>query len=260
MEYQKYPEKDDIFSVDNERFERARLEAESSVREGIGTLSEKLIHATLKNYLEHRKSLQEVPYLGSVADVKNECGVLEIQTRSLIRLSSKLEKFLPESPVTLVYPILREKLISRMDVKTGDVTSPRKSPRRGEGWDILPELSGLSKFFGDKNLSVKIAFINAHEVTKLPEDGIRHRRVSYKLYITPTELVSFVDASTRESIIKLLPESLPDRFTAKDFERCTKLRGRRGYFSLKFLLEIGALEREAEGRKYIYKIKKQYLI
>ena len=47
---------------------------------GIGTLSEKLIHKTLKLFIEPRSELHEVPYMDSVVDVLNEQGVYEIQT------------------------------------------------------------------------------------------------------------------------------------------------------------------------------------
>ena len=54
------------------RFAEARIVAMGSVvpEEGIGRLSEKSIHKIFKLYVEPDSNFHEVPYLGSIADVK----------------------------------------------------------------------------------------------------------------------------------------------------------------------------------------------
>ena len=112
-------------------FRRAKLRvlAEEVKTDGVGGLSEKAIHKILKLTFEPNTDFHEVKFLGSVADIKNGEGIIEIQTKDLFRLESKLEKFLAVSPVTVVIPLIREKYIRWIDTETGEITEPRKSPR-----------------------------------------------------------------------------------------------------------------------------------
>ena len=73
----------------------------------IGTLSEKTIHAILKYYLEPNASCHEIRVGSFFADIKNEQGIFEIQTRQFYKLQGKLAVFLEQYPVTVVYPIVR---------------------------------------------------------------------------------------------------------------------------------------------------------
>lgn len=52
------------------------------------------------------------------ADIRNEDGIIEIQTRALYRLKPKLDAFLPLDAVTVVYPIAAVKRLSWLDPKT----------------------------------------------------------------------------------------------------------------------------------------------
>ena len=71
----------------------ATLESERGGR-GIGTLGEKTLHAVLKNYFEPNAANHEIKVGGFVADIVNDKGVTEIQTRSFDRLKRKLSTFL----------------------------------------------------------------------------------------------------------------------------------------------------------------------
>ena len=73
---------------------------------GIGTRKEKILHSILKYTIEPREQYHEVKHLGSICDIKNEEGIYEIQTRGLYRLGSKLDKFLKESRVHIIYPVI----------------------------------------------------------------------------------------------------------------------------------------------------------
>ena len=47
-------------------------------RSGIGTLSEKTVHAILKNYYEPDEEKQEIPIENSVADIFSDGGIMEL--------------------------------------------------------------------------------------------------------------------------------------------------------------------------------------
>ena len=64
------------------RLLRAIAAAETECKESsIGRLGEKMLHRTLKYYLEPDRSYHEVDLLGSVADIKRGDRIIEIQTR-----------------------------------------------------------------------------------------------------------------------------------------------------------------------------------
>ena len=97
-----------IVSCSNdERFLAAcdRIIHTEHIENGIGTLSEKTVHSVLKYYLEPDTSFHEVKTGRYVADIRTPDGIYEIQTRQFNKLRNKLEAFLPEYSVTVVYPI-----------------------------------------------------------------------------------------------------------------------------------------------------------
>ncbi len=88
--------------IDTERFERARGRVIGIERQrlGIGTLSEKTVHAVLKNYYAPDEDMHEIPIENFVADIFDGEAVIEIQTRSFQNMRRKLAAFLPLYPVT----------------------------------------------------------------------------------------------------------------------------------------------------------------
>lgn len=227
-----------------------------SASEGIGTLSEKHIHKVLKLYFEPREEFHEAQYLGSIADVKNEQGIIEIQTRAFDRLLPKLEKFLPELPVTVVYPLVINKKIVWLDPETGEFSDPRRSTRKGRLSDALPELSKLASIIPHERLTVKLVLLSVTEYNLLDGWDRSKKRGSTKLDKTPDEMLDIIELKSLDDYRRLIPDFDSDSFTAKDFNKKTALKGRRASFALKFLLNLGFLEREkGEGRAYVYRIK-----
>ena len=82
---------------------------------GIGTLSEKTLHAVLKKFYEPDISHQEIPLEGYVADIFRDNEIIEIQTQNFNAMRKKLDTFLPLYPVTIVYPILHQKWLNWID-------------------------------------------------------------------------------------------------------------------------------------------------
>lgn len=85
-----------------------RCTGQPAERPQIGTRGERALHAALKRRIEPDESLHEIPCMGFVADICNASGIVEIQTRAFDRLRGKLARYLPEMPVTLVYPAVRQ--------------------------------------------------------------------------------------------------------------------------------------------------------
>lgn len=125
---------------DKKAFEEAKRKIIGIDRQrlGIGTLSEKTVHAILKNYYEPDEDRQEIPIENYVADIFAGGEIIEIQTRQFDKLRGKLSAFLPLYPVTIVYPIPREKWIIWIDQETGELSGKRKSPLKGSPYTVFP--------------------------------------------------------------------------------------------------------------------------
>ncbi len=224
---------------DAKRFE---LLAEQSLLEektdgGIGTLGEKAVHQTIKAYIEPRQEYRERKTLGFVADILNENGIFEIQTRSFEKLTKKIEKALCDFPITVVYPLVREKRICWLSQDTGEVVEIKRSPKHEYPCDALAELSKIGKFIGKDGFSVCIIFISADEYRILDgyDESRKKRATKYNIY--PRELIEILEINTVEDLHKLIPENLPERFESKDFYKRISRKGRGAFYALKFMVE-----------------------
>ena len=134
---------------------------------GIGTYMEKTIHIFLKNYFEPNTEFHEMPLGKKCADISNEHGIIEIQTRSFNNLRSKLEAFLPENKVTVVYPYAAIKWLSWLDPETGEITKKRKSPRKQTVFDSFYELYKIRPYLSHPNLNVYLIGLEVEETRLL---------------------------------------------------------------------------------------------
>ena len=124
-------------------------------RIGIGTLSEKTLHAILKNTYEPDEDKQEIPIGRFYADIYADGEIIEIQTAQFNRMREKLAAFLPEYPVTIVYPIAKEKWLLWIDEETGEIKEKRKSPKKGNPYIGFPELYKIKMFLKILKLILK---------------------------------------------------------------------------------------------------------
>ena len=134
--------------IDSQAFDAAKekIIGKSHNDKGIGTLSEKTLHAVLKMYYEPDEDNHEVAIDGYFADIYNEHGIIEIQTRQLNKLRDKLSVFLNEYQVRVIYPMPYEKYLSWIEPETGNITSRRKSPKRCSMYDAMFELYMIKAF------------------------------------------------------------------------------------------------------------------
>ena len=234
-------------------FEAARERASATAeRSGIGTLGEKLVHRTLKLYLEPREECHEVPICGYVADILNESGVTEIQTRGFARMKEKLARFLAEHPVTLVYPVVACKEILWFDKQSGELVSRRRSSKHSAEYDLLSELSGIGELALHENLTLKVVLLRAEEYRLLDGSGRDRKDGATKVDIFPTELIAEREIRGASGLYELLPP-LPQPFSAKDFASALRLRGIRASMTLRFARRTGIVRQVGKlGNAYLY--------
>lgn len=241
--------------IDNLRFAIAYEKAVNEAREGIGRLGEKTIHRTLKHYFEPDSSFHEVKYGSMVCDIKNGDEIIEIQTRSFDRLIPKLRSYLISNFVTVVYPIVENKTICKIDVNSGETVYLRKSPKKGKTIDALAEVAKLREFIPNENLRILLVFIDATEARMDGKTVRVGRKRTEKLDAIPTSINSILELRCVEDYRVLLPENLPNEFGSKDFEKLTKLHNINLHAALAFFIKTGIFSRDKRGgRSYIYTI------
>src|SRR6185436_17209333 len=140
---------------------------------GIGLLNEKPLHASLKQWYAQPGDQFEVPVDGFVIDIVRGSQMIEIQTRNLAAINSKLLRLTHSHQVRLIYPIVKEKWIVRSASTNGDACVRRKSPKRGRLEDLFWELVSIPQLLSNPNFSLEVLMIREEEVRR---DDRRRRK------------------------------------------------------------------------------------
>lgn len=241
--------------MDNIAFQRACdkiLKAERE-RKQIGTLSEKTLHAILKNYFEADVSKHEIKISGYFADIANEKGIIEIQTGNFNVLRKKLNVFLEIAPVTLVYPIPYIKWLYWIEEDTNQIGPKRKSPKKGSPYMALIELYKIKEYLLHPNLNLCLVMINMEEYKILNGWSIDKKKGSSRYDRIPTEIVEEIYIPDRTQYHKLIPKELEDGFTSKDYKKKSGLSLSKSQTALNVLNYVGVVERIGKvGNSYLY--------
>ena len=243
--------------IDREAFEAARKKVigVDRKRSGIGTLSEKTVHAILKNYYEPDEEKQEIPIENYVADIFSDGGIMEIQTRQFNKMRNKLSAFLPLYLVTIVYPIPREKWIIWIDEESGELSRKRKSPAKGNVYLAFIELYKIKMYLKNPNLRVKLVLMDMEEYKLLNGWSRDKKRGSSRYDRIPTELVEDVDITRIEDYMQFVPYDLEEEFTSKEFAKAAHIPVKLAQTVLNILYDIGTVTRTGKkGREYLYTV------
>jgi hypothetical protein len=202
----------------------------------IGTLNEKALHASLKEWYARPGDRFEIPIDGFIVDVVRGDLLVEVQTRNFAAIKRKLVTLTAHYPVRLVYPVAREKWIVRLTEDGRSELGRRKSPKRGGVEHVFEELVHIPKLLSSPNFSLDVLLIQEEEVRRY--DGRRgwvtqERRllevVGQHLFETPADVAA------------LAPPTLPDPFTTADLAAAVGKRRRLARKMAYCLREMGAL-------------------
>ena len=238
-------------------FEAAKALAEQrlATRESIGRLQEKRLHATLKFWLDADEMHHEIKLpCGAVADIFDGERVTEIQNGNFSGFRIKLCRLLEEYPVTVIYPLPRKKMLYWIDPETGETSKGQRSPKVGSFADAAPELLFIGKQLFHPNLVVRLQLIDVDEYKIQDGWGKDGKRGAHRAERVPTALGESLDIRTPNDLKCCLPTKIPPQFTAAEYSKCTRLRGRRLSAALKLFLEAGVVTREKQGKTYIYTV------
>lgn len=226
------------------------------VDSGVGTLSEKYLHALLKNFYEQDKSCHEVTVGRFTADICKENSIIEIQTRSLNRLRDKLEYYIESGyKVKVVYPIPRHKWLVWVDNETGDMTKRRKSPKIGSIYSSIPELYKIKYFLDWKNFEIDLLFYDAEEYRNLDGYGKDKKFRSTRLEMIPLCLCEIVSISNLVDWKRFLPSDLPIFFKSSDLAKSAEITKSYASTLLNILSYLGVVKKcGKDGKSYLYEI------
>ena len=229
---------------DKERFSEAcrALCGEMPSRKKIGVLSEKTLHSVIKRFIEPNEALQEVKVGNHYADIKNDDGIFEVQTRSFNKLRAKITSYLETETVTIVYPIPAVKRLIWIDAQTGELTTPRKSPKHGSYFDAYPELYKLDMLIANESLRVLLLLIDMDEYRYLNGWSADGKKGSTRHERFPLALADSLLLVTKEDYEGLLPSDLCSPFTSKEFASAAKIRLKIAQTVLTVLLKRGAVQ------------------
>ena len=242
---------------DMEAFENAKNKIIGIDRQrlGIGTLSEKTVHAILKNYYEPDEDKQEIPIENYVADIYSNGEIIEIQTRQFNKMRDKLKVFLPLYPVTIVYPIPREKWLIWIDEESGELSKKRKSPAKGNPYVAFIELYKSKMFLKHSNLRLKLVLIDMEEYRLLNGWSKDKKKGSSRYDRIPTRLVEEVEINCIQDYMQFVPYDLPEQFTTKDFAKAAHIPVRLSQTVLNILYYVEVVERVGKnGNSYLYEV------
>ena len=229
------------------------------LEDGIGTLSEKRMHAILKHYVCADEACYEIRVKdtlgqadtkgnGYVADVLRGSNIWEIQTGSMYPMRAKIAWYMQHTPyvVTVVVPVPYRKHINWIDPATGKVQKRSARPHTTKPSSVISELFWLREHLSNPRLRFELLLLEVEEYRLLDGYGKEKKARASRYEKIPTALCGTVVLEKREDYLQFLPETLPDTMTAKQYAAATGIRGRDTYYALRALVGAGLL---TEGDK-----------
>ena len=220
---------------------------------GIGTYKEKSLHYILKNFFCPNKDFHETSYKGYIADIMKDGYITEIQSSSLSGMKGKLDAFLEENCVRIVFPIIEKRNIVWVDPESGDMKRSPRSVSSENIYVLICQLIYILDYLRDPSLTVTAVTLCADDYRLLNGRGRDRKIGAEKLDCVPTELIDIFDLVFPDDLARFIPEKLPEAFTRDEFSKATRLRGRALWAVLKVMLEMRVIVRlENDGRRYRY--------
>jgi len=180
------------------------------------TLNEKHLHIKLKEWLSQPGDRFEVDLDGYVIDIERQGLLIEIQTRNFSAIKRKLTALSGRYKVRLIFPIAVEKWIVKL-VMDGETTgNRRKSPKRGDIFELFEELVSFPELMMNPNFTVETILIQEEEVRKYRKGSSWRRKGWSTVERRLLDIKERVLFETTTDLALLLPKNLPNSFTTAE--------------------------------------------
>lgn len=222
----------------------------------IGTLNEKSLHASLKDWYARPGDLFEQPVDGYIIDIVRGEQLIEIQTGSFSPLKTKLRKLVKKHPVQLVYPVAAQKWLVKLDEDGHRPTNRRKSPKKMGVESVFSELVYIPHLLENPRFSISVLLIHEVEVRRHDPRRAWRRR---GWVVDDRQLLKVVSETCfrhPDELLTLLPITLPDPFTTADLAREIHQPRRLAQQMTYCLRKMGVIEQMGKsGRAHAYSRK-----
>ena len=172
----------------------------------IGTLNEWTLHASLKEHYKKPGDRLEESIDGYVIDIVRDKELIEIQTTNFSSMKKKLNRLLQNHHVKVIHPIASRRVIIRESLDGTQIFSKRKSPKKGNYYDLFQELIYIPHIARRDNFSLEVVL--THEIERKRNDGKGSwRRRGWS--VVDRELVEVVESKKFDSLkdyLGLIPE------------------------------------------------------
>jgi hypothetical protein len=202
----------------------------------IGVLREGPLHAAIKAALARPGDRLEVPVGRFVIDLVRANGELvEVQTGGFTPLGPKLDALLDDHRFRIVYPVAAERRIIRIDAD-GEVTSLRRSPRRGGVIDVFDRLVAFPSLLTHPHLTVDVLLLREDHVRADRVARGRRRRDPGQRRLV--EVLGRVELRGPDDVLRSLPALPQGPFSTREFADlvgCTVSLAQRAVYCLRMM-------------------------
>jgi hypothetical protein len=222
----------------------------------IGTLREKPLHASLKEWYSQPGDRVECPVEGYVIDLVRGDLLIEIQTSGFSSMKRKVLSLLDSGHrLRIIHPIPVDRWIVKVDAD-GTILGRRRSPRHGDPTDVFSELVSFPGSMAQPGLEVEVV-MTIEEQYRSHTPGRAWRRKGWT--VLERRLVDVVDTfllAGTEDLIRLLPSGLPEEFTTADLAARLGRPKRTGQQMAYCLRTLGALTVVGKtGNSVLYQLR-----
>lgn len=195
----------------------------------------------------------EVRVAGRVVDVVLPGEFVEIQTRGLGSISTKIMRLACVGPVRVVHPIAVSTTIRRIDPDSGELQSERRSNARRDLYSAFDELVRASDLVASPNVTLDFVLVKVME-TRIRGGGRSWRRRGDR--VLARELEEVLDTrslESREDWLGLIPSTLAQPYDSETLGWALGIQPGRARKILYTYCRAGLL-REAgiRGRRKLY--------
>jgi hypothetical protein len=203
----------------------------------IGVLREGPLHAAVKAMLARPGDRFEVPVGRFVIDLMRADGELvEVQTGGFAPLGPKLDALLDEHRFRIVHPVAAERRIVRVD-EDGEITSIRRSPRRGSVVDVFDRLVAFPSLLTHPHLTVEVLLLREDHVRggHALRTGRRTRDPGERRLV---EVLDRVELRGPDDVVRALPDLPQSPFSTRELATllgCNVLLAQRTVYCLRMI-------------------------
>jgi len=221
----------------------------------IGTLNEKPLHASLKEWYARPGDQFEAKVDRFVIDIVRGDQLLEVQTANFSSIKRKINKLTGSHRLPVIYPVAQEKWIIKRSNNNGKEGSRRKSPRKGRIEDVFRELVNIPTILISSNFSLEVLLIKEEEVRRHDKKRAWRRKGWTTEERRLVEVVGQKLFKNLSDWRALLPEALDENFTTADLVKTLSITRDLAQKMAYCLRHAGVIDMVGkQGRAYLYRM------